>query len=598
VRWVRERLHGWLVAGQERAPASAFALRANSAHARSDSLRWLIGDAVRRSSRREALLAAALAVASVELLRVLVPVGVDTAAQVYQTLHWLHGGFQFWDNYWYDGRYSFVDYSLLYYPIAAFLGQLPAVLATLAASGYLFARLVAGRFGVSSPWPVRAFAVSAAIGVWISGEYPFALGMALGLLALHLHRHRRLPLAALAALGALLASPLAFLLLLLSYVGIALGAGSLRKLMRVDIILGLAICGALGVALQLAFPIGGNFHFSFWALFQVLAMSAVAYAASIRLSGVGIIRGIFAAMSVAALSAYFIASPLGGNATRLIDYVGAPLIWILLARQLQDQRINRVVAVCVGAIVLCGQLAPNLVSASLALDVPSAEPGYWRGAIAFLRAHENPNFRVEAVDSAGHWDAYYLPAAGIPIVRGWFRQDDFPDNAVLYRPAISPAGYSAWLRRSGVRYVVLPHGELDYSTGAESHLLSSGRSGLRAVYTDASVTIFELPAATPLLIAPAGRHASVLELGHASLAVRVSGPGSYPLAINYTPYWRVSPGQSACVVQAADGFSELRAARGGVIRLRFDPTLRAMLADSVSEGSAAASCGIGALGAR
>ena len=541
-------------------------------------------------SRREALLAAVLAVASVELLRVLVPVGIDTAAQLYQTAQWLHGGFRFWDNYWYDGRYSFVDYSLLYYPLAGFVGQLPAVLGTLAASGYLFARLVAGRFGVSSPWPVRVFAVTAAIGVWISGEYPFALGMALGLLALSLHRHRRLPLAALAAFGALLASPLAFLLLLLSYVGIALGAGSFRKLLRPDIILGLGICGALGAALQFSFPIGGDFHFSFWALFQVLMMSAFAYVASIRLSGVGIIRGIFAAMTGAALSAYFISSPLGGNATRLIDYVGAPLVWILLARQLQERRINRAVAVVVGAVVLCGQLAPNLVSASLALDVRSAEPAYWQGAITFLHAHENPNFRVEAVDSAGHWDAYYLPAAGIPIVRGWFRQDDFPDNALLYRPELVPAAYRAWLRRSGVRYVVLPHENLDYSATAEAHLLSSGHSRLRPVYRDPFVTIFELPAATPLLVAPSGQRASVLQLGHASLALRVSGAGVYSLAINYTPYWRVSPAQSACVSQSAHGFSELVVARGGTIDLRFDPTLGQMLASSVNEAGAAPAC--------
>ena len=555
---------------------------------RSSPPRWLAGAALRR---REALLAAALAVASVELLRVLVPVGVDTAAQLYQTLRWLHGGFQFWDNYWYDGRYSFVDYSLLYYPLAGLIGQTAAVLGTLAASGYLFARLVAGRFGVSSPWPVRIFAVSAAIGVWISGEYPFALGMALGLLALSLHRHRRLPLAVLAALGALLASPLAFLLLLLSYVGIALGAGGgLRKLWRVDVVVGLGVCAALGTALQLAFPIGGDFHFSFWALFQVLAISVFAFAASIRLDGVGAIRGIFAAMSVAALSAYFISSPVGGNATRLVDYVGAPLVWILLARQLQERRIKRALAVLVGAVVLCGQLAPNLVSVSLALDVPAAEPGFWRGAIAFLHAHANPNFRVEAVDSAGHWDAYYLPAAGIPIVRGWFRQDDFPDNAVLYRPDLSPSGYIAWLRRSGVRYVVLPHGELDYSATAEGQLLASGRSGLSTVFRDASVTIFELRRATPMLVAPPHRRASVLELGHASLAMSVSGPGRYALAINFTPYWRVYPAGSACMVQSADGFSELLAAHRGVIRLRFEPTLRAMLADSLGEGSAIPSC--------
>ena len=529
------------------------------------------------ASRREALLAALLAVASAELLRLLVPVGIDTAAQLYQTVHYLHDGFQFWDNYWYDGRYTFVDYSLLYYPLAALLGEVPTVMATLAASGYLFARLVADRFGVGGAWAVRAFAITAAIGVWISGEYPFALGMALGLLALSLRNHRRLPLAALAALGSLLASPLAFLLLVVSLIGIALGTGSLKRIRRLDLALGLAACAAVGGALQLAFPVGGTFHFNFWALFQVIAMSAVAFLASQRLRGVGVIRGIFATMSLAALAAYFISSPVGGNATRLIDYIGAPLIWILLARQLKERRIGRRVAAIVGTIVLCGQLAPNLVSAALALNTRAAEPSFWRGAVAYLHEHANPNYRVEAVDTAGHWEAYYLPVAGIPIVRGWFRQDDFPDNALLYRPTVSPAAYRAWLRRSGVRYVVLPHTELDYSAVAEGHLLESGRSGLQIVFRDPFVTIYALAHPTPMLVGPPGTSASVDHFGHASLLLRTSAPARYSLAINYTPYWQIAPRGSACVAKAPDGFSTLVVKRPGVVRLQFSPTLRQMI---------------------
>lgn len=529
------------------------------------------------ANRREALLAAALAVASAELLRLLVPVGIDTAAQLYQTVHYLHDGFQFWDNYWYDGRYTFVDYSLLYYPLASIFGEVPTVLTTLAASGYLFARLVADRFGVGGAWAVRAFAITAAIGVWISGEYPFALGMALGLLALSLRNHRRLPLAALAALGSLLASPLAFLLLVVSLLGIALGAGSLRRIRRLDLVLGLAICAALGGALQLAFPVGGSFHFNFWALFQVLAMSAIALAASQRLRGVGVIRGIFATMSVAALAAYLVSSPIGGNATRLIDYVGAPLIWILLARQLKERRIGRRLAALVGTIVLCGQLAPNLVSAALALNTRAAEPSFWHGAIAFLHAHANPNFRVEAVDTAGHWEAYYLPVAGVPIVRGWFRQDDFPNNALLYRPTFSAASYKAWLRRSGVRYVVLAHTELDYSAIAEGRLLESGRSGLRIVYRDPFVTIYALADPTPMLVGPPGTSASVDHFGHASLLLQTSAPGRYSLAINYTPYWTIAPRGSACVAKAPGGFSTLVVKRPGTVRLLFSPSLRQMI---------------------
>ncbi len=525
----------------------------------------------------EAVVAAALAVASVALVRLLVPVGVDTAGQLYETLRWLHGGFQFWDNYWYDGRYSLIDYSLLYYPIAGFAGQLPTILAISAASGYLFEGLVFGRFGVSSPWPARAFAVTASIGVWISGEYPFALGMALGLLVLVLCDQRRVVLATAATLATLLASPLAFLLLMLSLAGIAVGAGSRRRLLDLRLVVGLALCGLLGVGVQLAFPAGGDFPFNFWALFQVLALSACSFAASAKLRGVGVIRGMFAAMSIAAVAAYVIPSPVGGNATRLIDYVGGPLIWILLARQLHERRMRRAVAIMIGAVALGGQLAPNVVSASLALNAPSAQARFWSGAIAFLHAHSNPNFRVESVDSAGHWDAYYLPAAGIPIVRGWFRQDDFPGNELLYAHALSSARYDRWLRNNGVHYVVLPSGALDYSAVAEAHVLISGRSGLQVVYRDPNVTIFALPKATPLVTAPRGRRAAVLDFGHTSVAVRLSVPGRYRFAVNYTPYWEVSPPGSACIFESAHGFSEIVAARAGTITVRFGPTLEQML---------------------
>jgi hypothetical protein len=432
---------------------------------------------------------------------------------------------------------------------------------------------MAGRFNVGSEWPVRAFAVTAAVGIWISGEYPFALGMALGLLVISLRGRGRTLAVVPVMLATLLASPLAFALLAVSLAGIALGQSSMRHMLQPALLAGVALCGLVGAALQHAFPIGSYFHFNVWALFQVLGLTVLAFAASARLRGVGVIRGMFVAMGIAAVVAYLIPSPLGGNATRLSDYIAAPLIWVLLARQLQERRIRRAVAVALGALALGGQLAPDVVSASLALDAPSTQAGFWAGGIRFLHAHDNPDFRVEAVDSAGHWDAYYLPAAGIPIVRGWFRQDDFPANALLYESTISPEGYRAWLRSNGVRYVVLPDGPLDYSATAEARLLESGHSGLPVVYRDRHLAIYGLPRARPLLTAPEGRHASVLFFGHASMTVRVSGPGRYSLAVRYTPYWDVSPHGSACLFATPSGFTTIVAGGAGTIRLRFAPTL-------------------------
>ena len=62
----------------------------------------------------------------------------------------------------------------------------------------------------------------------------------------------------------------------------------------------------------------------------------------------------------------------------------------------------------------------------------AAQPEYWQPAVNYLSRHLTPSYRVESVDTAGHWAAAYLPRAGIPLTRGWFRQDDFPQNEVLY----------------------------------------------------------------------------------------------------------------------------------------------------------------------
>ena len=79
----------------------------------------------------EALLAFGLAALVASLLAAFGPPGSDLAAHVYQSGLFRDHGFQLWNNFWYEGRYSFVTYSLLYYPAASLLGiQLLAVSAS------------------------------------------------------------------------------------------------------------------------------------------------------------------------------------------------------------------------------------------------------------------------------------------------------------------------------------------------------------------------------------------------------------------------------------------------------------------------------------
>src|ERR1700759_5795957 len=71
---------------------------------------------------REAAIATALAASLAALLLWVFPPGIDWSAHAYQRTFLLEHGFAIWNNFWYAGRYSFVTYSLIYYPLAALLG--------------------------------------------------------------------------------------------------------------------------------------------------------------------------------------------------------------------------------------------------------------------------------------------------------------------------------------------------------------------------------------------------------------------------------------------------------------------------------------------
>ena len=177
--------------------------------------------AKRLAISREALFCTALAATLATLVAWLGPPGTDFAAHAYQRALFIRHGFTLWDNFWYAGSYSFADYSLLYYPLAAWVGI--RILAVAAVSVAVLAfTVVAGReWGSRARWASRSFAVVWA-GFLISAGFPFALGFAFALLALwalqtgHRWRFATLTLLTLAA------SPLALVLLIVVVAAIAL----------------------------------------------------------------------------------------------------------------------------------------------------------------------------------------------------------------------------------------------------------------------------------------------------------------------------------------------------------------------------------------
>jgi hypothetical protein len=485
------------------------------------------------------------------------PPGTDLAAHAYQRALFIQHGFVLWNNFWYAGRYSFVNYSMLYYPLAAAIGiKLLAVL-TVTVAVVAFSAVVRHEWELHSRWTIRAFAIVWALLV-VSAAYPFMLGMALALLALwSLQQDRRWVFACFTLLT-LAASPLAFLLLVVLLAGVALAG---REPRRVVAPAGaIAAIGALEFLLRRMFPGRGSFPFSPEEFLAASAFCLIGVALTWKVAAARMLRWTYVVYFLACAAAFAISSPIGENIARL-RFIAAPVAILTLSLRRWQPRLLCVAAL---ALALSWNLTPLAASFAHGVNDPAAHAEYWSPTITYLHRHLRPSYRVEAVDTAGHWPADFLARARIPLARGWFRQEDFPQNRVLYGE-LGAKAYVAWLRRVSVRYVVLTSARPDYSSRVEARLLASGRSGLKPVYRTATTTIFEVSSPRPLITAPA----RVLALGYTSIELDVPVPGKYRLNVTYAPYWHT---QAGCLTKSPDGMIELTARRTGVVTIRFAVT--------------------------
>ena len=514
-----------------------------------------------------------LTTAVAALLLAFGPAPGDAAAHLYRTFLVRHGALV-WDNLWFAGHYPLASYSLLYYLPAAVFGNLPLVFAAAVASTVLFAVVAFREWGSVALWPSRVFGILAAAPVF-TGLYSYALGFAALLGALRAVQTKRTWLAILLAALTLGFSPLAFAFLVLILFAVLVAR---RGLAPRTLILGAALVALAGfelVVLKL-FPSPGVYPFDPVDLAAVLGVSVLGALLARRAANGTPIVAFFVLWAIGSVLAYVVPTPVGDNWTRLRAFV-FPLM--LLTALLAGFR-PRLLATVALAGAFAYNLTPYLMLIPYRTDGRPATAAFWQPTVDFL-GQSGPDYRVEVVPTAAHWEAYWLPRAGYAIARGWYRQLDIADNSSLYGKRLTPGSYGRWLRALGVKYVLLPATRLDPVGGpAEARLLRSGAAGLSVAFRGANGTIYELPDPTPLLTGPAP--AEISRLDYSTITGQVAAPGRYLLRERYTPYLRLHG--AGCMRPAPGGMTWLELSSAGAFRLEVPRSPETLLRIVAGEG--------------
>lgn len=530
----------------------------------------------------------------------------DLAAQVYRANLFAQVGWVVWDSRWYGGH-AIPGYSLVFPPLAAWLGvRVVGALAVLA-SATLFERLARGAFGVrAARWGAVWFALAAVGDVW-SGRVTFALGVSFGLSAVAAYvrargcaGRREVGAAAADARGrASPGGPAAYRGGTMPSNPPGWGAAAAGRAWTAAAVALAGVCAACspvaGVLLGLAGVTHSVVERSWRSALVLGAAPAIVVAALAGLFGEGgwepyPLYSFLATMAV--MLGFLAALPRG---RRLLRVGGALYLVACVAcvavHTPMGSNVERYGVLLAGPLLLCALLAdgaaglargaagrgPLAVAALLGIAVwtawgpvreteavsgnPSTEESYYAPVARFVAAHGGGLVRIEVPFTRGHWEAAWL-ADRVSLARGWEKQLDERYDGVLLRPGLTAASYRRWLDEEAVSYVALPDAPLDSSSAREGTLIRAGLPYLRLVRRTRHWRIYRVLGATPLAQGPG----ALTALGHDWFALRARAAGGFVVRVHYTRYWTVTRG-AACVEATPAGWTEVRVSRPGPVRV-------------------------------
>lgn len=496
---------------------------------------------------RRILTSCLVAAAGAAVYLLVAPPSADLAAQEYRA----GLGLVLWNNGWYAGHHT-PGYSVLFPPLGGALGvRVAGALAAVAAAA-LFAALAQRHWGGSRGATAAALWFAAGTtAVLLTGRITFLLGVAVGIGALlALSHERRLTALALAA-ATPLASPVAGLFLALAATACALA----HRSGRLD---GLGVAAAVlapTALLLVLFPQGGSFPFvasAFWpALAATLLVAALLPPAERALRTGALLY------ALALVAAFVIATPLGGNASRLGALAAGPVVLGALTG-----RRSPVLLAAVALPLAYWALYPAVRDVARASGDASVQARYHAPLLRYLDSRRaRGGFRVEVPLTQNHWEARHL-APQVPLARGWERQLDRRHAALFYDGTLDAASYRTWLDDGAVAYVAVPDVPLDHAGRDEARLVAAGLPYLREVWRNEHWRVYAV--ADPAPLAGGGATATVAAGG--AVTLRATRPGDVVLRVHHTRWWRVTGG-SACVSRGPRGLTRVRVLRPGTVRI-------------------------------
>jgi hypothetical protein len=265
---------------------------------------------------------------------------------------------------------------------------------------------------------------------------------------------------------------------------------------------------------------------------------------------------------VAALAAYLVDTPMGGNASRLGVVFAGPLAACVLLRNGRPAVRPWVMALVLLPLAYW-QVGPTARNVASEEDDASRFSAYYRPLLGFLESHERPPGRVEVVATHSNWEAADV-ADREPIARGWERQLDVSRNSLFYDGTLDAGTYELWLGENAVKWVALPDVKFDYSGKEEAKIVGSSQPYLKLRWRSAHWRVYEVTSPHPFVVPEGSAQMSARTLGVTKVRLRVEEPGSSIVRVRWTPYWVAN---HACV-ERAGSWTRVTTSRRGPLLLR------------------------------